>query len=560
MGSSDSPSRDAVSKQEERCLSFAEKFTYSLGQTAVSLSPALISSWLVYYYIGRVENGKGLLLVSAMAMSLCGLVPRFLEAIAEPLVGYWSDKWNFKMGRRIPWVVFGTPFLTLFSILIWFPPDPPSVYTVGVETLADRPALSESSAESSQQQSPVRSTGENVGEEKVSGDAATAAAEAHTQDAAAAHPPQADRPETGAPGKVLFRLFSLEVTPNVIWLVCVHTLFWIMYTAVVAPYLSLLPEITPFNDERINVSMYMAYNDVAGSVLGSAGLGLLLSIFSAGWTVFGLHLDKFKVSGIVIGGVFTLCFYSSVLLVRETPYTESKAVKFNFLEAFRETFKNPTFVPYVVASGAIRMSTDIVLAGMPFMVTRIMNLEESYAGYLQGVIILGAAVFFPFVERSAVRRGKKAVYLFGMALFAAGLVMLSCMKHAPLFGWVAAGLWRLFGHTLEPQWVIFVHTMVCLGVCALPVAIIFVLQRPILNDVMDHDERLTGYRREAMYNGMEGLISKPASGIAYFIVPLLLKYLGDTPERPWGVLSTPAAAALLMVVGWVGFTFYQIEK
>lgn len=539
-------------------MSFAEKFTYSLGQTAVSLSPALISSWLVYYYIGRIENGKGLLLVSATAMSLCGLVPRFLEAIAEPLVGYWSDKWNFKMGRRIPWIVFGTPFLTLFSILIWFPPDPPSVYTVGVGTSANLPALTESQPESIEQHPPVRRMGENVGGESISGGAAIGAAEAQTQ--GAAHSPRADRPEAEIPGKVLFRVLSLEVTPNVIWLVCVHTLFWIMYTAVVAPYLSLLPEITSFNDERINVSMYMAYNDVAGSVLGSAGLGLLLSMFSTGWTVFGLHLDKFKVSGIVIGAVFTVCFYSSVLLVRETPYTESKAVKFNFLQAFRETFKNPTFVPYVVASGAIRMSTDIVLAGMPFMVTRIMNLEESYAGYLQGVIILGAALFFPFVERSAVRRGKKAVYLFGMALFAAGLVLLSCMKHAPLFGWMAAGLVRLLGHTLEPQWVIFVHTMVCLGVCALPVAIIFVLQRPILNDVMDRDERLTGYRREAMYNGMEGLISKPASGIAYFIVPLLLKYLGDTPERPWGVLSTPATAALLMAVGWVGFTFYQIEK
>ncbi len=554
MKSCDS-AHDIPRPHKETCLSFAEKFTYSLGQTAVSLSPALISSWLVYYYIGRIEDGKALVLVSAMAMSLCGLIPRCIEAIAEPLVGYWSDKWNFKMGRRIPWVVFGTPFLTLFSILIWFPPDVPSTYQVST------PASSLLIMSSEKQESRAMH-GEGSFEDNnkagpgIGGDVSS---DANGSDRVAPMA-EAEATEAKPPGKVLFRIFGLEVTPNVIWLICMHTFFWIMYTAVVAPYLSLLPEITPYNDERINVSMYMAYNDVAGSVLGSAGLGVLLSVFSAGWTILGLHLDKFKASGIVIGAVFTVCFYASVLLVREKPFTASKAVTFNFIQAFQETFKNPTFIPYVISSGAIRMSVDIILAGMPFMVTRIMNLEESYAGYLQGVIILGAAVFFPFVERSAIRKGKKAVYHFGMALFAFGLVLLALMKHAPFFGWLLAGIGSWIGYSIAPEWVTFAHTLVCLAVCALPVAIIFVLQRPILNDVMDYDEKLTGYRREAMYNGMEGFISKPASGIAYFIVPLMLKYLGDTPDKPWGVLSTPVTAALLMGIGWIGFTFYQIEK
>jgi GPH family glycoside/pentoside/hexuronide:cation symporter len=102
--------------------------------------------------------------------------------------------------------------------------------------------------------------------------------------------------------------------------------------------------------------------------------------------------------------------------------------------------------------------------------------------------------------------------------------------------------------------------MVTLAMCAFSVAVIFVLQRPILTDVIDHDEKLTGYRREAMYNGMEGLISKPASGIAYAIVPLLFAALGATNERPFGIIAAPLVAALILFIGWAVFRRYPIEK
>ena len=520
----------SIAEDDKTCLTFWEKFTYALGQTAVSLSPALVSSWLIYYYVGRIDESTGntFLLVSAMAMSLGGLIPRLIEAVAEPTVGYYSDKWNFRMGRRIPWIVFGTPLLALFSMILWFPPDKPTVIPPA-HPMAATAAVGTQAPEA----------------------AASPAAEEETVDLS----------KYPAPGRVLFSVLSFEVTPNFLWLLLFHTLFWVMYTAVVAPYLSLLPEITPYNNERINTSMFMAYNDVAGSVLGSAGLGVLISVFAGGLWIFGLHLDNaYKVCGLLIGVVFTVCFYTSVALVREKPHSASKEVKFSFLSAFVETFKNPTFTPYVIASAAIRMSTDIIMAGMPFMVTRIMNLSEGYAGYLQGVIILGAALFFPLVSSKAVARGKKSVYLFGMFLFTIALVLLAMMKHFPILGYPVAAVAKLIGHPMAPAWVSFAHCIGCLAICALPVAIIFVVQRPILNDVMDHDEKLTGFRREAMYNGMEGFISKPASGIAYFIVPLLIKYLGDSPAHPWGVLSTPIAAAFFMFVGWAGFRSYPIEK
>ena len=475
---------------ETPVLSFWAKFTYAFGQVAVSLSPALISSWLIYFYIGRKDaSGNDILLVSAAAMSVGGLVPRLLEAVAEPMVGYLSDKWHFRMGRRIPWVVFGTPFLAIFSILIFFPPD-------------------------------------GAGE-----------------------------------GASLVSALGVDVTPNFLFLLATHTGFWVMYTAVVAPYLSLLPEITPLNNERIQASNYMAFGDVAGSVLGTAGVGMMIGALAGGITLGPIHLSNaYEAIGVILGVVFTLMFYISVWKVRERPHDASKAVKFKFTQAFVETFRNPTFTPYVIASAAIRMATDILLAGMPFIVTRLMNLDEEYAGYLQGVLILGAMLFFPLVASKAVKYGKKTVYLFGMGVFALDLLLMALLKHFPFLGYPVAFVAGLLGSPLDPNQIAFAHTVITLAIGALPVAVIFVMQRPILNDVMDHDEKLTGYRREAMYNGMEGLVSKPASGLAYFIVPLLLTTLGDSAEHPWGVLATPLVASVLLFLGYLGFRSYPLDK
>ena len=474
---------------EHTALGFSQKLTYPLGQLAVSLSPALISTWLIYFYAGRTgAGGAPLILVSALAMSLAGLIPRCIEAFAEPVVGHLSDKLNTRWGRRIPWVVVGTPLLAVCSVLIWFPPDPEGQ------------------------------------------------------------------------GRALVSVLGLDLTPNFLWLLGAHTAFWVLYTAVAAPYLSLLPELTSDGKERIQLSEYMAYSDVAGTVLGSLGLGWLLDVYSGGFHRWGLRLSNgFEVAGVLIGVIFTGSFFASISRVKERPYSAAKAVHFSFVESVVETFKNRAFTPYVASSAALRMGMDIVLASIPFLVSRILGLSEGLAGVLQGVIVLGAAFLFPLVSRLATRRGKKAVFSLGQLWFAGCLLGLTTLVHFPFFGWPIAALAGALGHPLAPNEVSFAHALVTMGLCAFSISVIFVLQRPLLNDVMDHDERLTGYRREAMYNGMEGLISRPASGLAYFIVPLLNEYLGASVERPYGVLAAPLVAGLIIFAGWWSFRRYPIE-
>ena len=47
---------------------------------------------------------------------------RFVDAFTDPLIGWWSDRTHSRWGRRIPFILFATPFYALFGALIWFLP------------------------------------------------------------------------------------------------------------------------------------------------------------------------------------------------------------------------------------------------------------------------------------------------------------------------------------------------------------------------------------------------------------------------------------------------------
>jgi len=49
-------------------------------------------------------------------------LPRLLDAFFDPVVGFWSDRWRGRWGRRRPFVFWGAIALGLTMTLLWFPP------------------------------------------------------------------------------------------------------------------------------------------------------------------------------------------------------------------------------------------------------------------------------------------------------------------------------------------------------------------------------------------------------------------------------------------------------
>jgi GPH family glycoside/pentoside/hexuronide:cation symporter len=90
----------------------------SLGGEALTQSRG---AWLVYYYAPPADAGREALLPLGLAGALV-FAASLLEALDDPLIGYWSDRTRSRLGRRLPFILAATPPWALFAVLLFTPP------------------------------------------------------------------------------------------------------------------------------------------------------------------------------------------------------------------------------------------------------------------------------------------------------------------------------------------------------------------------------------------------------------------------------------------------------
>ncbi len=344
--------------------------------------------------------------------------------------------------------------------------------------------------------------------------------------------------------------------------------FWFAFTVVVAPYLSLLPEITPYDDERVRISAFMGLFEVLGTICGSA-LWPVLSGLATGGALFLASGEQ--VVALASGVVLLVFSIASVSVIRERfgadPPLEAgsgSALK-RVLGELLSTFHNRVFIPYIIGVGFYRMAVATTVFIAPFLAAKVIAASpttaselafldalgavaaggavdwEAAAGLLMALVLLGAALFFPLTSWLANRLGKRSLFILALAWFGVIMCAMGAIGLLPL------------GPPLFQGLVLFL-------LAAFPVSIAMVVMRPLLADVIDTDARLTGRRREGVYNGMEGFIMKLAAGLGPMLGGLLFEFFGHTPEHNLGVrLCGPLAGSCLLIAA-AAFTRYPIRK
>ena len=107
---------------------------FAVGQFGWSLLSGVVSNWMVYYYTGSpdAQNPNTGIFASGITqnpilfrLTLFGLVlavGRIFDAITDPLIAGWSDRSNYKGGRRIPFMrAIAIPFALVTIALFMVP-------------------------------------------------------------------------------------------------------------------------------------------------------------------------------------------------------------------------------------------------------------------------------------------------------------------------------------------------------------------------------------------------------------------------------------------------------
>ena len=113
-------------------LPLVNKLLYAsdmVGSQAIAQTRNL---WLLFFLAPPAKEGLPSA-VPALDLGILDLDPRvfvgviltagrLIEALDDPIIGWWSDRTNSRFGRRIPFVLFSTPFYAIFFALLWLTP------------------------------------------------------------------------------------------------------------------------------------------------------------------------------------------------------------------------------------------------------------------------------------------------------------------------------------------------------------------------------------------------------------------------------------------------------
>lgn len=99
-----------------RLATKAEILKYSFGGIGSNVAYSFVMTYLMFFYTDIFG-------ISALSVGTLFMVSRLIDAITDPVMGMIADRTRCKFGKYRPWIIFGSPFLGLSIILLFFTPD-----------------------------------------------------------------------------------------------------------------------------------------------------------------------------------------------------------------------------------------------------------------------------------------------------------------------------------------------------------------------------------------------------------------------------------------------------
>jgi GPH family glycoside/pentoside/hexuronide:cation symporter len=317
---------------------------------------------------------------------------------------------------------------------------------------------------------------------------------------------------------------------NLVYLLVIMALYNLAYALNQVPYMALVPELALTEKHRVRLSAWTSGFLLIGMILGGLAGPLIAGLgYAAAAVIYAVGLLPF--------------FYVPLFVLREPSHQSPTAARLNLREGITLMMRNKPFL-VMTATGVFYWGiTTLTQSIIPYVVTEICLLSESDTWYFYIPAILASLACYPLVMWLANRWGKWIV--FAGSLLASAIVLPSLMligEWLPLSLMVQGIVW------------ITVQAVAFSGVAMLPPA--------FGAEIVDHDEELTGERREGIYYATWGVLDQVINGVIAAVLPLLL-LLGRSrtdPNGPLGVRMVGVVGGVLLLVGFLIFGRYPLKR
>jgi len=309
-----------------------------------------------------------------------------------------------------------------------------------------------------------------------------------------------------------------------IYLAIMLSLFFLFFTVFVAPYLALLPEIAPDPRRKVGYASWQAAFNVVGLAV-AAFAGVIISLMG------------FRAMGLLLGAVALASFLAPVpALLKVQPRQVQQSP--GLWESMRLTWTNIPYRWYLTSQVLFWFGFNMIMAVVPHITTVLMGQDEAVTTLVMGACLLVAAVSFPLVTLMARKYSARGAYLVTSGVFVVVLTAVFGIGYLPVGSPLLQGI-------------------VVVGAAGFPLAGMFILPNAIVAEITDLDHRRTGTRREAIYYGMQGLVTKAAIGLSSAVLGFVLTTWGQTLQQPLGIRLTGPIAGVSALLGLIAFYFYR---
>jgi len=346
-------------------------------------------------------------------------------------------------------------------------------------------------------------------------------------------------------GMLWFMPFENKSLGASLWFTCLFILHNFFSACMLAPYVSLIPEICKSKRDRVSLSANMGIWGILGNIL----VGLVGPIDN--WLADGVEFLGYTLSGIQVlvcamCVVLVITCWIPCLVVTEQPVDRSKISDFSMINELRTAFSNYSFRTFIGMLSLYITGITMFQATFPFVATVVLETEEglvkpgngeTWVGVMALITLIGALLSVPLVAWGSRRFGKRLVIVISGTVSTVGVSL--------LFG---------IQYMRDPA----IGLLVIMTAASIPIGAFFILPNAIFADVVDEDEKATGIKREGVYTGVRMLIIRTTSGIGSFlIIPLLM--LGDTPEDPLGIMVTYLVIGAILLGSTLIFSKHPIK-